>query len=45
MDLIKFYGGYILNFFNKKVDVIIIDKMLLRKIVYLKLFKSKFIRF
>lgn len=44
MDLIKFHGGHILNFLNKKADAIIIDKTLLRKTAHLKLPKSKFTR-
>jgi len=43
-DLIKFHGGHILNFLDKKVDVIIIDKTLLRKTTQLKLPKTKITR-
>lgn len=43
-DFIKFHGGHILNFLDKKVDVIIIDKTILRKATHLKLPKTKFTR-
>lgn len=43
-EFIKFHGGHIFNFLDKKVDAIIIDKTLLRKTTDLKLPKPKFTR-